>query len=236
MMQVETHCHTKDVSICGKVSAVDAVRLYDRAGYKMIILTDHYYEYFWDSPKIKRRPWEKKIEAYLAGYRAAKEMGEKLGITVLQGMEIQFDQYKPYDFLVYGPDEQFLLDHPYLNQLSPAEFHGICLRNDFLMFQAHPYRYDKAPVQPIVYDGIEVYNAHPRHNSHNRLAVHFAREHGLKLISGSDFHKEEDCGRGGIMLPEDIRTMREFIDYYKENSAPELIITFEGEPRKEDLQ
>ena len=69
-------------------------------------------------------------------------------------------------------------------------------------------------------------NTHPRHFSRNALAVEFAAKHNLWVIGGSDAHGEEDIGRGGVMLPDGITGTQDFIQYYKENGSPELIVTF----------
>ena len=55
-------------------------------------------------------------------------------------------------------------------------------------------------------DGVEVRNANPRHESRNELALGFAHANpSLLRLSGSDCHRAEDIGMGGILtatLPE----------------------------------
>lgn len=65
----ETHCHTSEVSICGKVAAKDVVENYIGAGYSGIVITDHFNRHTFHS-----RP-EDMAEYYLSGYRAAKAGG-----------------------------------------------------------------------------------------------------------------------------------------------------------------
>ena len=38
----DTHVHTSETSICGKVDAKTLVRLYKKAGYTGVVITDHY--------------------------------------------------------------------------------------------------------------------------------------------------------------------------------------------------
>ena len=55
-------------------------------------------------------------------------------------------------------------------------------------------------------DGIEVLNLNPRHDSHNDLALAYAKEHHLIMTAGSDCHRPGDQGTTGILsdtLPED---------------------------------
>jgi len=224
-IECETHCHTKESSICAHTAAAPLIREYGKLGYKMVIITDHYYKSLWESEAMRGKSWEECIDIYLAGYRNAKKTGEKVGVNVLMGMEIQLDGCDPYDFLVYGMDESFLKEHPYLNRMSMPDFYSFIHEKGFLMFQAHPYRYGKTPITPITYDGIEVYNAHIEHVSRNNLAVHFALEHDLLMIAGSDCHIAGGSARGGVMMPEEVDSIEAFVEYYKKNGSPELIIT-----------
>ena len=41
--KLDIHVHTSETSSCGQVSAQEAVRLYEQAGYDGIIITDHYH-------------------------------------------------------------------------------------------------------------------------------------------------------------------------------------------------
>ena len=55
-------------------------------------------------------------------------------------------------------------------------------------------------------DGVEVINAHPRHDSHNDRAKEYAEEFGLIQLAGSDCHQTPDIARSGILsdtLPAD---------------------------------
>ena len=84
----DTHVHTAETSICGKLKAAEIVRLYRDAGYSGICITDHYYEnYFSD---YQYNSWEQAMDRYLEGYHKALECGKKLDITVLPGAEIRF--------------------------------------------------------------------------------------------------------------------------------------------------
>jgi len=55
------------------------------------------------------------------------------------------------------------------------------------------------PTSSKLLDGLEVYNGNPRHDSQNKKALNYAKNHKLKMISGSDFHEYEDLAQGGIV-------------------------------------
>ena len=220
MYKYDIHVHTCETSACGKVDAIDVVRLYKEAGYSGIVITDHYYKAFFD--KFPFSDWGMKIESYLAGYRRALEEGAKVGINVLLGMEIKFNDM-PNDYLVYGIDEDFLKDNPELYNLNLKEFRDFIKNENILIYQAHPFRKGQTINDPKLLDGIEVYNGNPRHDSKNELAYKYAIENQLRLISGSDFHQVEDLARGGIIVDKNITTIDEMVNILKDNGVISLI-------------
>lgn len=227
--QAETHCHTSEVSPCSRIPAKYLIKGYEDAGYRYVIVTDHYHPLVLENPALGESSWAERIDFFLSGYEAAKKAAEGTDIIVLGAMEVALNPREDGigdDFLVYGCDRDFLIDHPYLYKMDYQSFYKKLHENGALVFQAHPYRYGLKPVEPVCYDGIEMVNTHPRHFSHNALAIEFAAEHDLLVIGGSDAHGEEDIGRGGVMLPDGILTTQDFVQYYKENGSPELIVTF----------
>ncbi len=223
LKEIETHCHTKEVSPCSKISAVEIVRLYHQKGYHAVFITDHFISLYFEDNNMHKKSWEEKVDIYLSGYRAAKKEGDKLGLKILLGMEVQ-PVSSPYDFLVYGADEAFIKEEGPFYMLETKDFYSLMRKNGFIVFQAHPYRYGLAPENPKYYDGIEIFNAHPRQQSRNNLALKFAYEHRLWTIAGSDTHRPEDAGRSGVMMPEYIGSEKAFVEYYKTAGSPELII------------
>ena len=80
-----------------------------------------------------------------------------------------------------------------------AAFSPLARKEGALLIQAHPYRHGCTPAIACYLDGVEVYNACPRHDSRNHLARQYADEFGLIALSGSDCHQTEDVGRAGIL-------------------------------------
>jgi predicted metal-dependent phosphoesterase TrpH len=223
--QFETHCHTAEVSPCGVLTASEVVDGLKKADYMGTFITDHFYSRFFEMRGIEHLSWKTQAESYLKGYRAAKIRGDEAGIKVFPGLEVKPDS-SPYEFLVYGADERFIIENGPFYKLTVPELYDLVRENGFLMFQAHPYRYGLGPEDPRYYDGIEIVNSQPRHDSRNKLALQFAFEHGKMIIAGGDVHMEGDIGRGGIMLPGSINSPADFIEYYKKVKRPELIVTY----------
>jgi len=195
----DVHVHTSEVSICGKVDAKTIVNMYKKAGYDGLVITDHYHRDYFEA--LRAGSWEDKVNEFLHGYRVALNEGKKIGINVLLGIELRFDE-NFNDYLVYGIDEKFLYENRYLYEMNISTFHDYIRSTQVLIYQAHPFRVAVFPEKPEYLDGIEVYNGNPRHDSHNEKAAEYAKKHNLKMLSGSDFHRIEDVARGGIILPE----------------------------------
>ena len=108
-------------------------------------------------------------------------------MNVILGVEIRFAE-NINDYLVYGISPE---DIEYFITLLPhgiENFYKKVKNNRNVILQAHPFRKDMelAPLHAI--DGIEVFNMHSRHNSAVAVAAKYAREHGLLVCGGSDYH------------------------------------------------
>jgi predicted metal-dependent phosphoesterase TrpH len=230
--KLEMHLHTGETSRCGRISGSKVAELYKAAGYEGIVVTDHYHRGYFEkkftSRRLQEMTWAEKIEQFLSGYRGALETGKLLGLTVLLGMEIRFDESKN-DYLVYGLDETFLRDCAQLYSLGLQNFRRLLQEKlgdgNFLIYQAHPFRPGSSPANPADLDGVEVYNGNPRHNSRNHSALRFAEKNRLRRISGSDFHRRVDLARGGMIFPEKVTTNRQLLQLLQEQQQLELIRT-----------
>lgn len=220
----ETHFHTDEVSPCGQVPAAEAVKAYSEQGYAGIVVTDHYY-----GGLLRNfggdEDWESAVERWLKGYRLAKQAGDACGLTVLLGMELRFEGH-PEDYLVYGFDRAFLSEHPKLYDLKPDSFSALAQERGLYFGQAHPYRPGLTRCDPALIDGVEGFNGNKRHNSHDGLAQAFAKENGLVMTSGADFHEWEDLARGGVIAPEPVRDEAHFTALLKSGALqPDLSLT-----------
>lgn len=220
LYKYDTHVHTDETSPCGKVKAVELVRMYKDSGYSGIVITDHYYKGFFDL--LSEETWTEKVDKYLEGYKKAYDEGKKLGINIILGMEIRFNE-SPNDYLVYGFDENFLKENSELYSLTLKEFKELIKNSDILIYQAHPFRTGMSRDWVDLMDGIEIFNGNPRHDSHNDLAYSLAEVKKLKMLSGSDFHQVQDLARGGIVINELITNSQGLVNYLNSGQSVELI-------------
>ncbi len=208
MFCYDLHIHTAETSRCGSIGAREMVKLYRKSGYSGLVVTDHYHEEFFHLRG--NISWEEKIDAFLAGYRAALAVASDCGFEIFLGMELSFAGSRN-DYLVYGVTEEFLLKNPELYNLDLATFRELTKDLGMLIFQAHPFRKRMEYPQPEYLDGIEIFNGNKRHDSRNYMSEEFALENNLIGISGSDFHEYEDLAGGGILLPEKVSDYQEFL-------------------------
>ncbi len=219
-MKIELHAHTSEVSPCANVAAETMVSVYVKAGYQGVVVTDHFNSYVLESFPGSPRD---RVTRYLEGFYKAQQAGEKAGLQIILGMESCIAGGKE-DFLIYGIGTDFIYQHPTFYRYTQEEAYRACQEYGALLFQAHPCRPGLAPRDPNLLDGMEVYNGNPRHKNNNPRAREWAEAHGLIFSSGSDFHEMEDVGRGGIILPVDIRDSKELAEALKRRTG-ELIET-----------
>lgn len=205
-MKIETHLHTAECDKFAHVNARDAVRMYKAAGYDCIVVTDHYFSLFfeWFRDELCGMTHEKIVRRWLRGYYNAREEGDRIGVTVLPGAEVRFDNCIN-DYLVYGVDEDFFLQAPRLNTLDNVSELISILPKEACVVQAHPFRNKMVVQDPSPLFGIEVNNGgtDPFRNS---MARTFAEHYGKAMLSGSDFHKQMHLARGGIECDREIKT------------------------------
>ena len=193
MYRYEGHLHTMETSRCGYVRAADQVRLYKKLGYTGICVTDHLHPEYIGLMNCKD-DWNACMDRYLYGYRLAKKAGDEVGLKVILGAELRFPE-NDSDYLIYGVDEQWFYDNPYMCCMTPQEFYAK-YGKDVLIIHAHPFRpRDARDLHFDCVHGLEIINCNPRHDSRNAVAVEYALHHpDLIRTVGSDAHRPGDEG------------------------------------------
>ena len=194
----ETHLHTTEGSKCARKSAEEQVKLYKELGYTGICITDHYFNGNTTVPRDL--PWEERVDLYCRAYENGREAGDKVGLDVFFGFEYTLGNGT--DFLVYGIDKQWLLDHPDHLDWEVRRFFRTVRADGGIVIHAHPFReagyIDMIRLLPREIDGVEAPNAN-RTDFENALAVQFAENYGLPLSAGSDNHVGKQGKLAGIV-------------------------------------
>ena len=121
-------------------------------------------------------------------YEEAIELSGEIDIKVFLGVELS---YGGTDFLVYGLDKQWYLDHPEIMTMKKSEELKFLIEHGALVIQAHPFReagyIDHIRLYPRHVHGVETVNA-CRTELENKMAAIYAENYGLRVFAGSDNH------------------------------------------------
>ncbi|MBP3369437.1 MAG: histidinol phosphatase [Clostridia bacterium] len=186
MFKYETHLHTHPVSKCARVGVREVLEYYKSLGFEGIFLTNHFLD---GNINIEReRPYEERINFYFSDYEEACALADEIGIKVFLGVEIS---YAGTDFLIYGLDKAWYLEHPEIMQMSKKQELAFLMEQGALVIQAHPFResghIDHIRLFPRSVHGVEIINA-CRNDFENEMARHYADSYGLLYFAGTDNH------------------------------------------------
>lgn len=209
----ETHMHTSETSTCAKKSAAESIAHYKAEGYDGVVVTDHMHCGTFRRLGVVSQ--KQKAALFLKGYREAKKY-EDDNFKVILGMEIRFLD-ADNDYLLYGFNEDFIRGDELSKIASLEAFRPTIEKNSLMIFQAHPFRAHMTRANPALLDGMEVYNGHGGHKSRNELAYAFAKEHSLRMLSGSDYHGEKLMEKGGVYFEKQIANPRELVQALRNN-------------------
>ena len=231
MYLYETHLHTSPVSKCGVSTVRESLEFYKKLGYTGVFITNHFID---GNINIdKTLPYEDKINFYFSDYEEAARLSDEIGIAVFCGVEMS---YKGTDFLVYGLDKQWYLDHPEIEDMKRSEELQYLMDNGALVIHAHPFRewkyIDQIRLFPRYVHGVEVFNGN-RSDFENEIADVYAKGYKLLEFSGTDCHKvSTQKNFGGMQFETPIKNELDFVERIKKGETN--IIKFNIEQRSAD--
>lgn len=210
LFRYETHLHTSEASACAISTAQEHVTYYKEAGYDGIIVTDHFFN---GNTCIPRElPWDKWVNLFCKGYENAKAAGDKIGLKVFFGWETN---YNTTEFLIYGLDKAWLLNHPEILSWSVEEQYKRIHEDGGFIVHAHPYRkrpyIEEIRLFPKFVDAVEAINVGNHNETFDRQALVYARKNKLPVTAGTDAHGKEHL-HSGVAFPYEIKNIQGFID------------------------
>ena len=207
----ETHLHTAPVSACATASVRENLEFYKSIGYAGVFITNHFIDGNLNIDK-NNSTYEEKIKFYFSAYEEAKAIADEIGIAVFSGLESSFEGT---DFLVYGLDEKWFLEHPEIETMKKSKVLPYYMKHGALVIQAHPFReahyIDHIRLFPSCVHGVEVYNAGSTTEHMNQMAEKYADHYGLIRFSGSDNHHGVKKTLGGMQSPTPIKDEADFV-------------------------
>lgn len=212
----ELHAHTNPVSKCSEFAPEAVVKTYADAGVDSIVITNHMSPLYFGKGG-------RDAEFYLDDYHRAKAAGEALGINVILGVEICFEEVYS-DYLVYGISENDIEKMISYVPRNIAEFYRDLKNDKNVILQAHPFRSRSIPSAEHI-DGIESFNLHPGHNSGPGFSTKFAKENGLLVCAGSDYHHP---GHEALCLVRSKYPLRDSYDVAELIKSKDLLFDLSG--------
>ena len=184
---VQMHLHTAESSRCARVGGADMARACKEAGYDLIVVTDHFFNANTCVPYDM--PWDEQVKGLFAGYRAAKAMGDQIGLHVLPGWETYTDGP---EYLTYGLGEEFLLHNRDIAILPKKQYLKRVRSAGGYITHAHPFREASYipyfEPDPFGLDAVEVFNGRHMDPSFDEKARAFAQRYHLPGTAGADAH------------------------------------------------
>ena len=214
----ETHCHTKEVSICGRWTGEELVRFYHKLGYNGVIISDHFFNGN-SYVKTSKDPWEERVAQFCLGYDNAFAEGQKLGLDVFFAWEYS---YQGSDFLTYGLDREWLLAHPDVCEWKPYEYFDKVHEDGGFIVHAHPMRQARYIhmfcLFPEQEDAVEVDNSAMSEIVNSR-GEWYADNYGLLKTAGSDAHNADRKRFAGVEVEERFTSVQDYVKALKEGRA-----------------
>lgn len=187
MFRYETHLHTFPVSRCGGATVRESLEFYKAMGYDGVFLTNHFIDA--NISVSRSAPYKDKIEFFFTDIEVGERVGKEIGLKFFYGIEAS---YGGTDFLVYGLDKRWYLEHPEIEDMKKSQELALFLSEGALVIQAHPYReasyIDHIRLYPRCVSGVEIINA-SNSDMTNHLAEVYADAYELPKTAGSDNHK-----------------------------------------------
>lgn len=219
LYKYETHLHTSQGSDCSSTSGAKMVERLSELGYTGCFVTDHF---FGGNTAVNRDlaklPWEARVRLFCQGYDDAKRRGDELGFQVFFGLEFG---WRATEFLTYGVDMQFLIDHPEADNMPINFFADLVHKCGGFVVHAHPFReadyISTIRLFPHKVDGVEIYNCNNR-DEFNARAKWYAESFGLPATGGSDSHHRWCHPNGGVYVEKKFETPFDYLEAMKAGS------------------
>ncbi len=200
-MRMDMHAHSSGISRCCRIPYGRVLEEALEQGIDGIVLTNHYAKDY-----IEDGALEDFVERYIAEFQAAQEYGEGIGCRVLFGIEVTMERYPAVHMLVYGVEPDFLRAHPTLFDCSQAELFSLVCADNGLLVQAHPFRNGTTVLGKAQLHGVEI-NCHPKYGTSCQTElISIARESGLLLTCGGDYHADTYRPACGMNIPDSVKT------------------------------
>ncbi|MBQ8356594.1 MAG: hypothetical protein IJX39_02175 [Clostridia bacterium] len=219
-MLIDLHAHSSGISPCCCIAVPEVLREAKRVGLDGIVLTNHY-----QKSSVKNGDAVDFARRYLEEYHTAVRLGERIGCKTLFGIEVTAERYHLVHLLIYGVDEDFVLEHPTMFDYTLEELYRLVKARGGCLVQAHPFRRVDSLMDVKWMDGIEI-SCHPKYEStHLEKIAKIATRWGKILTCGGDYHADTPYRpRCGMYLPDEVRDTYDLARFLLSAPSVELCV------------
>ncbi|MBQ7408025.1 MAG: hypothetical protein IJW13_01960 [Clostridia bacterium] len=217
-MKIDPHVHSSGISKCSRVSYEQIVSLKKQAGYDGAVLVNHCQPWYFTDEEYQG--W---MRSFIEEFKNAYEYGKNNGFLYFLGIEVSIENPHYADFLLYGVTEECLLAAPNLCKLNQKQLYEFCCEWNITLVQAHPLREGHVFLDPRFMHGVEI-NLRPGDLEMRDQVEKLAREHGLLITVGSDYHTAKAKEIGGLIIPNSVKTAKQLSEYLQNTNSIEYFI------------
>ena len=168
--------------------------------------------------------WSQRVDFFVRGFENAKKRGDEIGIDVFFGWEFSLNGS---DFLTYGLDKQWLLEHEDCHSLEINKYCDLVHDSGGFIVHAHPFReafyIDMIRLLPRKVDAIESFNA-CRSDFENKLADEYADNYSLLKIFATDNHIGHREKIAAVEISEKAASISDIIESILENNYQNTVM------------
>lgn len=217
-LKIDTHVHSRGVSLCSEVSCKEIIDQKKARGYDGVILMNHCQSWYY--PVGQHTEY---IERLLAEYKDGAAYAAERDFRFWLGIEVSLNEPHYADYLLFGVTEAFLRNTPCLYALTQRELFALCEKNGVLMVQAHPFREGHSPCAPKYMHGVEI-NCNFRDIGNVEKVESFAAENGLMITCGVDYHHVAQDYFGGMLASEACNSSADFVREMREEGKTRVFL------------
>lgn len=225
-MLIDLHCHTCPMSPCSIATYSSIVDDSLKAGFQGLVLANHYFKPFLNGKNLTSAEYAKQ---YVEEFKKTEEYGRTKNFKVFFAVELTPEEYPLVHLLIYGVPFEFLYENPEIYNLPLEKIYRIVKSYDGALIQAHPYRSGMTVLNTDFLDGVEI-NCHPIFGpTYKEKLTDIAKEKGLHITCGSDFHGKTERTKCGMVIPDDISDSIQLKDFILSENEKTLLVHEQGE-------
>ena len=220
-MLIDLHAHSAGISTCCKADGAAILAAARSVGIDGLCLCNHYYTGYM---KDRGETPAEFAKSFLTEYEQVKALADGTDLRLYFGIEVSPELYHRVHLLVYGVETDFVLRHPEMYDYTQEQLYTTVHENGGYLVQAHPLRRGRnVLLDPRFLDGVEISSHLLYDGTHYDELAAFAKENGLFLTSGGDYHADTPRAKCGVYLPDELTDIRSVMEHIRTSDGIRIL-------------